>query len=207
MDLLFLAVVTIVKFQSQLVLCGPAETSLAERAYGGNISAGGILMDLRNRVSRKSDMIAYYFTKPLQGSQFRKMLKQILNIDDALIDSSPQECVGNNKEEPTHAIQDVADESRPRQADSRPVNVVEDSDTESVNTSGKTFMVKNRSYADVVRNQKKVCARDHFLSKLKLVKAFYNVSILSVEYELVALGHYVKQRPSGVRQPLLGNSN
>ncbi|KAG7373109.1 reverse transcriptase RNA-dependent DNA polymerase [Nitzschia inconspicua] len=102
------------------------------------------------------DMIADYFTKPLQGSQFRKMLKQILNIDDVLIDSSPQECVGNNKEEPTHAIQDVADESHPRQADSQPVNVVEDSDTKSANTSGKTFMVKNRSYADVVRNQKKV---------------------------------------------------
>ncbi|KAG7373061.1 reverse transcriptase RNA-dependent DNA polymerase [Nitzschia inconspicua] len=101
------------------------------------------------------DMIADYFTKPLQGSQFRKILKQILNIDDVLIDSSPQECVGNNKEEPTHAIQDVADESRPRQDDSRPVNVVEDSDTKSANTSEKAFMVKNRSYADVVRNQKK----------------------------------------------------
>ncbi|KAG7347411.1 inorganic diphosphatase [Nitzschia inconspicua] len=57
MDLLFLAVVNIVKLQSQLVLCGPAETSLAERAYGGNISAGGILMDLGNRVSRKSEFI------------------------------------------------------------------------------------------------------------------------------------------------------
>jgi manganese-dependent inorganic pyrophosphatase len=87
LDLLFLAVVNIVKLRSQvsheimkriilcilfvslakwssssvscsqLVLCGSAETSLAKRAYGGSISTGGTLMDLGDRVSRKREFI------------------------------------------------------------------------------------------------------------------------------------------------------
>jgi len=40
------------------------------------------------------DMIADFFTKPLQGSTFRKLLKLVLNISDDEIDQSPQECVG-----------------------------------------------------------------------------------------------------------------
>ena len=40
------------------------------------------------------DMIADFFTKPLQGATFRKLLKLVLNISDDEIDRSPQERVG-----------------------------------------------------------------------------------------------------------------
>ncbi|KAG7363646.1 reverse transcriptase RNA-dependent DNA polymerase [Nitzschia inconspicua] len=99
------------------------------------------------------DMIADYFTKPLQGLLFRKMLKQILNIDDSLIDSSPQECVG------IQGSQGVTGQSRTRQADSTPQGNIEESSSnsaESAETSSKSFLVKNRSYADVVCNREKV---------------------------------------------------
>jgi len=41
------------------------------------------------------DMIADFFTKPLQGATFRKLLKMVLNLSDDEIDQPPQECVGN----------------------------------------------------------------------------------------------------------------
>ncbi|KAL3915770.1 MAG: hypothetical protein SGILL_005489, partial [Bacillariaceae sp.] len=40
-----------------LLLCGPGETSLAKRAFGGEISTEGMLMDLGQRVSRKKEFI------------------------------------------------------------------------------------------------------------------------------------------------------
>ncbi|KAG7353002.1 reverse transcriptase RNA-dependent DNA polymerase [Nitzschia inconspicua] len=105
------------------------------------------------------DMVADYFTKPLQGSQFRKMLKQILNIDDSLIDSSPQECVEYDGKGLTQTSQDVTDQSRTRRADSVPQDDIEETSfdgVESAKTSPKSFLVKNRSYADVVSNREKV---------------------------------------------------
>ena len=39
------------------------------------------------------DMIADFFTKPLQGATFRKLLKLVLNLSDDEIDQPPQECV------------------------------------------------------------------------------------------------------------------
>ncbi|KAG7367822.1 hypothetical protein IV203_030565 [Nitzschia inconspicua] len=105
------------------------------------------------------DMVADYFTKPLQGSLFRKMLKQILNIDDDLIDSSPQECVGYDGEGLTQTSQGATDQSRARQTNSQPQGDIEESSfnsIESAKTSSKSFLVKNRSYADVVCNREKV---------------------------------------------------
>ncbi|KAG7349312.1 chaperone protein DnaJ [Nitzschia inconspicua] len=55
-------------------------------------------------------------------SVFRKMLKQILNVDDALIDSSPQECVGDSDDGLTRMNQDGTAESRTRQDDTQPLN-------------------------------------------------------------------------------------
>ncbi|KAG7341367.1 hypothetical protein IV203_023318 [Nitzschia inconspicua] len=81
------------------------------------------------------DMIADYFTKPLQGLLFRKMLKQILNIDDSLIDSSPQECVGYDDEELIQGSQGVTDQSRTRQADSTPQGNIEESSSNSAEIS------------------------------------------------------------------------
>jgi hypothetical protein len=43
-------------------------------------------------------MVADFFTKPLQGASFRKMLKLIMNLSDEDIDPSPQECVGRTGE-------------------------------------------------------------------------------------------------------------
>ena len=37
------------------------------------------------------DMVADYFTKPLQGSE---MVKTIMNLSDDAVDTPPQECVG-----------------------------------------------------------------------------------------------------------------
>ncbi|KAG7345088.1 hypothetical protein IV203_032619 [Nitzschia inconspicua] len=60
--------------------------------YADNVNQGRLSIEY----CPTGDMIADYFTKPLQGSPFRKMLKQILNIDDDMINSSPQECVKDN---------------------------------------------------------------------------------------------------------------
>ena len=56
-ECLFLAVVNIVQLHSKLVLCGPTELNLAEKAFGGEITLDGALMDLGKRVSRKKDFI------------------------------------------------------------------------------------------------------------------------------------------------------
>ena len=42
------------------------------------------------------DMLADFFTKPLQGSQFRKLRCLIMNSGDAVTESPSQECVGND---------------------------------------------------------------------------------------------------------------
>jgi manganese-dependent inorganic pyrophosphatase len=59
LDVVFLAIVNIVKLHSKLVLCGPAEVSLAKRAYGhdATLSQAKTLMDLGKRVSRKKEFI------------------------------------------------------------------------------------------------------------------------------------------------------
>lgn len=54
---LFMAVVNIVKLQSSLLLCGPAERSLAEASFGGAYLSDNTVMDLGKRVSRKKDFI------------------------------------------------------------------------------------------------------------------------------------------------------
>ena len=90
------------------------------------------------------DMVADFFTKPLQGAAFKKMLKTIMNIDDDLIVSSPQECVGN--EENAHH---TTDGSQPA-GDYANNNV-------TVDTGGRgSEMAKDlrKSYADVVKSEK-----------------------------------------------------
>lgn len=92
------------------------------------------------------DMIADYFTKPLQGSSFRKLLKQILNIDDDIIDSSPQECVGEHND----------GQSRTIETGTSPMGHISASacDTKKEQSSCGPELAKTRSYADVVRNQR-----------------------------------------------------
>lgn len=57
LDMIFLAIVNIVKLKSCLLLCGPTEKDLAIQAFGGEISRHDTLMDLGNRVSRKKEFI------------------------------------------------------------------------------------------------------------------------------------------------------
>jgi hypothetical protein len=46
------------------------------------------------------DMTGDYFTKPVQGSLFKKHVKTILNLGDEAFKSSPQECVGRDGTDP-----------------------------------------------------------------------------------------------------------
>jgi hypothetical protein len=59
LDVLFLAVVNIVELKGTLVVCGPAELSLAKAAFGDckMLNEDATLMDLGKRVSRKKDYI------------------------------------------------------------------------------------------------------------------------------------------------------
>ncbi|KAG7374846.1 reverse transcriptase RNA-dependent DNA polymerase [Nitzschia inconspicua] len=104
------------------------------------------------------DMIADYFTKPLQGSSFRKMLKQILNIDDDMINSSPQECVKDNDIETNRVYQTVTDQSPGSESpdvvevEAAPASRVE---VEGAATSNQKEMASYRSYADVVRGNER----------------------------------------------------
>ena len=101
------------------------------------------------------DMIADYFTKPLQGSPFRKLLKKILNISDDIIDSSPQECVGEHNDE----------QSRTNEIGTNPMGRVDTSarDTGKEQSLCGPEMAKTRSYADVVRSKRE---KGSSLSKL-----------------------------------------
>ncbi|KAG7352856.1 reverse transcriptase RNA-dependent DNA polymerase [Nitzschia inconspicua] len=108
------------------------------------------------------DMIADYFTKPLQGSPFRKMLKQILNIDDDMINSSPQECVKDNDIETNRMSQTKTGQSRVCQSSSESPDIVEveaapmtRTEVEAAATSYPAKMASFRSYADVVRNKER----------------------------------------------------
>jgi archaellin len=94
------------------------------------------------------DMVADYFTKPLQGSSFRKLLKMILNISDEVIDASPQECVGRQD----------AEGSRMKTAGTGPmghmdVKQVSGKMNSTTGASSTYEMAKPRSYADVVRSR------------------------------------------------------
>ena len=59
LSLLFVAIVNIVNLHSNLVLCGPAETSIAKEAFGDGIVSGDkkTLLDIGERVSRKKEFI------------------------------------------------------------------------------------------------------------------------------------------------------
>mmetsp|Transcript_7814 Transcript_7814/g.12390 ORF Transcript_7814/g.12390 Transcript_7814/m.12390 type:complete len:164 (+) Transcript_7814:868-1359(+) len=59
LSVMFLAVVNIVSLKGTLLLCGPAEISLARAAFPDGIisNEGSTLMDLGKRVSRKKDYI------------------------------------------------------------------------------------------------------------------------------------------------------
>ena len=57
LDVLFLAIVNIVQFQSYLFCASEAELSLAAAAFGGELNETGDVMDLGKRVSRKKEFI------------------------------------------------------------------------------------------------------------------------------------------------------
>ena len=57
LDFLFLAVVNIVLMRSNLLMCDVAEKAMAKAAFGGEVSNGGTVMNLGERVSRKKEFI------------------------------------------------------------------------------------------------------------------------------------------------------
>ena len=92
------------------------------------------------------DMLADYFSKPLQGSLFRKFRNLILNInptDEFKVRPGEQECVGANSEDDKA----TASHTRVTNADVIPQgptnNLITHHDQET-----------QRSYADVVRNNR-----------------------------------------------------
>ena len=92
-------------------------------------------------------MIADYFTKPLQGSAFRKMVKVIMNISDNVIDTLPQECVGKARLNPTRL-------DPKNQVTARPDEVAERAPSVEKKTGGchiESMSNGRKIYADVVR--------------------------------------------------------
>jgi hypothetical protein len=97
-------------------------------------------------------MNAEFFTKPLQGSAFRKMVKKvIMNIgDDMLLDPLPQECVEKSMQRLTNMHPPIRKYSN-------------DTEWKIVVPKGRRSYTKN-----VVEREKRVEA--HFLAQNKFVK-------------------------------------
>jgi hypothetical protein len=97
---------------------------------------------LRIEYCPTGDMIADFFTKPLQGSAFKKMIKMIMNISDDVFGTSPQECVGN-----------ACTSAEIRLTDG-PTEVVKPSplvDNDRTNSHANKMAKGQMSYADAVR--------------------------------------------------------
>jgi len=115
---IFLAIVNIVKLQSCLLLCGPTETSLANAAFGGEISKNGTVMDLGKRVSRKKDYIPVLTRVIKEGWTKPKDLPRGPSVADisSHLEVDPEDPYGNvkrvNDEEKSAAQEkDMATES------------------------------------------------------------------------------------------------
>jgi hypothetical protein len=108
-------------------------------------------------------MIADYFTKPLQGSSFTKLLRKILNIDNDIIESTPQECVGGHNAEGSHG--DVAG-TDPMGQNTKGADNQKEKNFEEASCGPESS--KTRSYADVVRNEREEVRKLTFSRKLKL---------------------------------------
>ena len=97
---------------------------------------------------RTGDMLADYFSKPLQGSRFRKFCNLILNIspkDELKVQPGEQECVGTNSED--------ANMTSPKEEQS--VTTVDGIPQGPTNNLIKCYDQKaQRSYADVVCNNR-----------------------------------------------------
>ena len=105
------------------------------------------------------DMIADFFTKPLQGSTFRKLLKLIMNISDDMVDLSPQECVGKAR-----AASADGTNNGPRNGgmgESTGAGRSARSMADGVAVNPNCMATRQRSYADVVKNEKG--SKAHFL--------------------------------------------
>ena len=94
LNLLFVAIVNIVNLKSNLVLCGPAETSLAVEAFGDGIISGEkkTLMDLGERVSRKKEFIPSLASAIQEGWKWNSgMGNTFLDTDEEEKDEDPGE--------------------------------------------------------------------------------------------------------------------
>jgi inorganic pyrophosphatase/exopolyphosphatase len=82
LDLLFLAVVNIVELKGTLIICGPSELSLAQKAFGDDakLNEDGTMMDLGNRVSRKKDYIPAV-TKAIKSGWVKPLTRGASAVD------------------------------------------------------------------------------------------------------------------------------
>jgi hypothetical protein len=92
------------------------------------------------------DMTGDYFTKPVQGSLFKKHVKAILNLDDEAFNSSPQECVGR----------DGTDQKEMTDSNDKSVRPTSRTDVEEKISSHVSHqMAKNqKTYAEALRNER-----------------------------------------------------
>ena len=98
------------------------------------------------------DMLADYFSKPLQGSLFRKFHNLFLNInstDDLKVQAGEQECVGANSED---------DNATPSKQSVATVDVIPQGPTSNLidpyDQEAQRSYTDHRSYADVVRDNR-----------------------------------------------------
>ena len=98
------------------------------------------------------DMLADYFSKPLQGSLFRKFRNLFLNInstDDLKVRAGEQECVGANSED---------DNATPSKQSVATVDVIPQGPTSNLidpyDQEAQRSYTDHRSYADVVRDNR-----------------------------------------------------
>ena len=92
------------------------------------------------------DMLADYFSKPLQGSLFRKFRNLILNVnptDEVMVRPGEQECVGANSED---------DNTTPSQKPVATVDIIPQGPTNNLNDP--YDQEAQRSYADVIRDNR-----------------------------------------------------
>lgn len=89
LTLLYVAIVNIVKLHSNLLLCGPAETSLSKEAFpdGVILSDNDTVMNLGSRVSRKKEFIPALASAIDQGWNWDNAERDVDGEDDDSIES------------------------------------------------------------------------------------------------------------------------
>jgi hypothetical protein len=92
------------------------------------------------------EMTSDYFTKPLQGSAFKKHVKTIMNLSEEDFNSSPQECVGRDGKTSLKMTDTNTESVRP----------ISETDVElKISSHDQRRLAKNqKSYAEALKGEK-----------------------------------------------------